>query len=115
MKPLVLLLCALCVIPAHAKKAPPDYSETFTVIFAAQQPPQSLSDTGSCSLHLAAGDQVYSVWDIDGMVHPCVIFPLGTELRGREIKSLSPMVEVLDETGPKPKARRYFVRDVVMR
>jgi hypothetical protein len=110
-KYLALLLCA-AVLPACAEKRSVNYPETFTVIFAARQPSQVLSDPGSCSLHLASGDKVYSVWDNDGMVHPCVIFPLGTELRGREIRDL---IEVLDETVPKPKPRRYFVRDVVMR
>jgi hypothetical protein len=112
-KPLTLLLCALWVIPAYAKKA--EYSEVFTVVFAVRQPGQTLGDTGSCAMHLASGNRVYSVYTVDGFTKPCAIFPLGTVLRGRDMRRFDEMIELLDDTGDKPKARRYFVRDVVER
>lgn len=115
-KSFTLLLCLLCVIPAGAKKTPAEYPEAFTVIFAARQPGQTLGgDAGSCAMHLASGDRVYSVYTLDGFTKPCAIFPIGTVLRGRDMRKFDEMIELMDETGDKPKARRYFVRDVVMR
>ena len=60
---------------------------------------------------LRTENRIYRV-GIDDSFHPCGIFAPGTVLRGSENHTISASLDLLDETGSKPKTHRYWVRDV---
>jgi hypothetical protein len=71
----------------------------------------TFGDIGSYSTRLRADGKVYGV-GITDTFHPYVVFSPGTVLRGRESHRFDEVVDLLDESGAKPKAHRYFVRDL---
>ena len=108
MKSVIFAVLALSVIPASA--APKNYPLEFQVLFA-DRIPGDLGRPGSCSMRLRAENRIYSVGNQDTF-HSCVVFAPGTVLRGSENHTISASVDLLDESGSKPKAHRYWVRDV---
>jgi hypothetical protein len=108
MKGAVLAGLLLSVVPALGGTK--NYPLEFQVLFA-DRAPGDLGHLGSCSMQLRSENRIFTV-GVEDTFHPCVIFAPGTILRGSENHAISASVDLLDESGTKPKVHRYWVRDV---
>jgi hypothetical protein len=97
--------------PINPQTGEKNFPIQFQVLFADRVPATTFGDIGSCSMRLRAEGKVYTV-GIKDTFHPCVVFSPGTVLRGRESHRFDELIDLLDESGAKPKTHRYFVRDV---
>lgn len=104
------VLLGACLFTAFHAVGEKNFPTQFQVVFA-DRVPGDLGHLGSCSMRLRAGNRVYTV-GVEDTFHPCIVFSPGTVLRGSENRTISASVDLLDESGPKPKAHRYWVRDV---
>lgn len=103
-----LRICLLAYQSAAGEKNLP---LQFQALFADLVPATTFGDVGSCSTRLPAEGKVHNA-GITDTFHPSVVFSPGTVLRGREIHRFDRAIDLLDESGAKPKAHRYFMRDL---
>ena len=109
MKTAVLLrICLLAYQSAAGEKI---FPIQFQALFADLAPATTFGDVGSCSTRLRAEGKVHSA-GITDTFHPCVVFSPGTLLRGRESHRFDRVIDLPDESRAKPKAHRYFARDL---
>lgn len=105
------VLFGACLLASLRLAAEEKYPTQFKVLFADRIPGQTLGNLGSCSMRLEADGRIYTV-GIQDTFHPCIVFAPGTVLWGRESHRFDEIIDLLDESGSKPKAHRYFVKDV---
>jgi hypothetical protein len=103
-----LRICLLAYQSAAGEKNFPIQSQA---LFADLVPATTFGDVGSCSTRLRAEGKVHTA-GITGTFHPCVVFSPGTVLRGSESHRFDKVIDLPDESRAKPKAHRYFVRDL---
>jgi hypothetical protein len=101
----------ICLLAYQSATGEKNFPIQFQVLFADRVPATTFGDVGSCSMRLRAEGKVDTV-GINDTFHPCVVFSPGTVLRGRESHRFDELIDLLDESGAKPKTHRYFVRDV---
>jgi hypothetical protein len=100
-----LLLCAI-----QASAGTKNYPTRFQVLFAVRSP-GDFGRIGACSMRLRSESRIYDV-AVNDTFHPCVIFAPGTVLRGSNEGAIRDSMELVEETGGKPKIHKYWVRDV---
>lgn len=101
------VLLGVCLFTALHAVGEKNYLTQFQVLFA-DRSPGDFYHIGSCSMRLRAGNRVYMV-GVEDTFHPCVVFAPGTVLRGSDKRTF---IDLVEDSGSKPKAHRYWVRDV---
>jgi hypothetical protein len=109
MKTAVLL--GICLLAYQSAAGEKNFPIQFQALFADLVPATTFGDVGSCSTRLRAEGRVHNA-GITDTFRPSVVFSPGTVLRGREIHRFDRAIDLLDESGAKPKAHRYFMRDL---
>jgi hypothetical protein len=101
----------ICLLAYQSAAGQKNFPIQFQALFADLVPATTFGDVGSCSTRLRAEGKVHNA-GITDTFHPCVVFSPGTVLRGRESHRFDRVIDLVDESGAKPKAHRYFVRDL---
>ena len=101
----------ICLLAYQSAAGETNFPIPFQAPFADLVPATTFADIGSCSTRLRAEGTVHTA-GITDTFHPCVVFSPETVLRGRESHRFNRVIVLLDESGAKPKAHRYFVRDL---
>jgi hypothetical protein len=101
-----------CLLAYQSAAGEKNFPIQFQAPFADLVPATTtFGDVGSCSTRLRAEGKVHNA-GITDTFHPSVVFSPGTVLRGRESHRFDRVIDLLDESGAKPMAHRYFVRDL---
>jgi hypothetical protein len=105
------MFLGICLLAYQSAAGEKNFPIQFQALFADLVPATTFGDVGSCSTRLRAEGKVHNAGVTDTF-HPRVVFSSGTVLRDRESHRFDRVIVLLDERGAKPKAHRYFVRDL---
>jgi hypothetical protein len=94
--------------------APKGFPTLFIVRSSSRSPGQLFGSNGDCAMDLVTLGKVYDVYAQDTF-RECVALSPHTVVWGHDHRIIgSEVIDLLDTGGPKPKSRRYLVRNVIL-